>query len=61
MTCKDLEVSLRMRKDSTCVYVDGGNKNPISTLITLCNKVSYRVSNALNISDMPTILGIYIS
>ena len=36
-------------------------KNPIFAVIPLCKQISYRVSNALNISDMSTILGIYIS
>ena len=38
-----------------------GTKNSIFALITLYKQVNYRVSNALNISDMPTTLGIYIS
>jgi len=33
----------------------------MSTLITLCKQVSYHVSNALDISDLPTTLSIYIS
>jgi len=41
--------------------MDREKKNPIFALITLCKYVSYRVSNALNISDTPITLGIYIS
>jgi len=41
--------------------MDPEKKNPISALITLCKQVSYHVSIALNISDMPTTLGICIS
>jgi len=41
--------------------MDRGKKNPISALITLRKQVSYRVNNALNISDTPTILNIYLS
>jgi len=44
-----------------CVSMDPGKKNPISALITLCKQVSYRVSNALSISDMPNTFSIYIS
>ena len=44
-----------------CISMNQGKKNPISALIILCKQMSYRVSNALNISDMPTTLGIYIS
>jgi len=39
--------------------MDRGKKNPILILITLCKL--YRVSNALNISNMPNTLDIYIS
>ena len=41
--------------------MDRGKENPISALIILCQQVNYRVSNALNISDMPTTPGIHIS
>jgi len=41
--------------------MDRGKKNPISAVIILCKQVSYCVSNALNISDMPSTLGIYAS
>ena len=50
-----------MWKDNTCVSMDREKKNPIFIVIALCKQVSYRVSNALNISDMLTTLGIYIS
>ena len=41
--------------------MDRGKRNPIFTLITLCKQVSYRVNNALSISNMPTTLDIYLS
>jgi len=41
--------------------MERGKKRPIFTLITLCKQGSYHVSNALNITDMPTTLNIYIS
>jgi len=44
-----------------CVSMNREKKNPIFALITLCKQVNYRVSNALDISDMPTTLGMYIS
>ena len=50
-----------MSKHYMCVSTDRGTKNPIFALIAPCKQVSYRASNALNINDMPTTLGIYIS
>lgn len=41
--------------------MDWEKKNPISALIPLCKQVNYHVSNALNISDLSTTLGISIS
>ena len=41
--------------------MDRWKKNPISTLITLYKQVNCRFNKGLNIGDMPTTLGIYIS
>ena len=61
MTCKDLKASLRnVERLDMCLY-GREKKNPIFSLITLCKQMSYHVSNALNISDMSTTLGICIS
>jgi len=61
MTSQDLKVSLRNEERLDVCFYGPREENPISALITLWNQVSYRVSDALNISDMPTTLGIYIS
>ena len=45
-----------------CISMGRGKKSPIyPPLITLCKQVNYHISNALNISDLSTTLGISIS
>ena len=60
MTCKDLKASLRnVERLDVCFYGPREEKSYFRPNYTA--QASYCVSNALNISDMPTTLVIYIS
>jgi len=52
MTYKDLKVSLRNEERRDVCFYGPSEEKPHFCPITLCKQVSYRVNNALNISDM---------